>query len=292
MENKSKLFILAGILTLIYLITSIYFYYDYSNSIDSYNTKIYDNYNNLQYLVIKLHDQDSQLYKSLISKEINNLEISDYLCSQVNSSSSILDELFKLNKNNQISSDVFSSTVQSYYSLENLRNRITQIYASDLETNQENSPELTLLIKEYEIEITKSMEQINKEIELNKEQNLLFNSDLKKNFIFKNFILFIIYILSLISVLYFSTKYTKDISNIITEKNILISSENILDQDMQKILSYLEKEIKTGNFPTIKELKLHLKLSHPTILIKLNELEKRGLISIKKNGRNKHIFFK
>lgn len=292
MENKSKLFIFSGILTLIYLLTSIYFYYDYSNSIDLYNTQIYDNYNNLQYLVIKLHDQDSQLYKSLISKEINDLEISDYLCSQINSSSSIVDELFKLNKNNQISSDVFSSTVQSYYSLENLRNRITQIYTSNLETNKENSPELALLIREYEKEITKSMEQINKEIELNKEQNLLFYSNLKHDFILKNIILFIIYIVSLISVLYFSTKYDNNKSILKTENNILISSENILDQDMQKILSYLEKEIKTGNFPTIKEVKFHLKLSHPTILIKLNELEKRGLISIKKNGRNKHIFFK
>ena len=59
---------------------------------------------------------------------------------------------------------------------------------------------------------------------------------------------------------------------------------------MQKIVSFIKKEVAQGNFTTIKELKAHIKISHPTLIIKLNELQKENVISIKKKGRNKHLF--
>ena len=75
----------------------------------------------------------------------------------------------------------------------------------------------------------------------------------------------------------------------INEKN---NEEIILDKDMREIVSFVKKEVGLGNFPTIKELKLHLKISHPTLLVKLEELQNNNIISLRKKGRNKHIFLK
>ena len=66
----------------------------------------------------------------------------------------------------------------------------------------------------------------------------------------------------------------------------------ILDSNSRKIINYIRNEMAQGNFPTIKELKFYLKISHPTLLLKLNELEKKEMISIKKKGRNKHLLLK
>lgn len=285
MERKNKFFLVIGII-LFYLSLMVYFYYDYSNSLESYNLAIYQEYDTLQDLIHKIHMEDSNLYKILLSDNINSFNTTLNLCSTDNHSSEIIGDILKLKENNAFSSEKIIFAIDDYYTLEQIRTQILQLNTAKV-INKTYDNEISNLITKYDIQMNLILTNINNEIKSNKEKNLTFINELKNDFILKEIMLFLIFIVSIFLLLY--SDKTED-SLFLLKKSKIDSNLDIMDSDMNKIMLYIKDEIKNGYFPTIKDVKLHVNLSHPTILIKLNELEKRKLISIKKKGRNKHIF--
>lgn len=281
--KKNKILIFALALTILYLSFMTYFFVDYSNSLDSYNSDIYDSFNTLQNLIHKVHNEDSQLYKILTSNEILSSSFDDsQLLSQMNHTSTVIGDLLNIKENEQFSNERLASTIDEYYSLEKIREQIIQLHKLNLISSDVNyDSEIRNLIEDYEIQIQQILGDIHQEIEINKQRNSQAISNLKKEFIIKELVLLTIFLTSILLTLLHLEFFRK-----IKPKE----NDQILDNDMQRIISYVKKEVSQGNFPTIKEVKFYLKISHPTLLLKLNELEKRNLISIKKKGRNKYLF--
>jgi hypothetical protein len=287
MERKNKIIFSVIGLTILYLFTMSYFYFDYSDSLNLYNDEIYEGFDTLQNLIHKVHNEDSILYKTLLSKEVYISEIGgEDIGFQRNHTFNIIDEFLNLKGNKLFSSERIASTIDEYYSLENLRERIIEFHRLNILSDSDiYNFQISELLTEYEKQINIILKDIHTEIEFNKVKNENFINSLEKEFIVKEVILFTIFIVGLALVLYLSNSFRYFNSE--SKKEL-----SILDSDMQRIVSYIKKEVSQGNFPTIKELKFHLKISHPTLLLKLNELEKNNLISIKKKGRNKHLFLK
>jgi hypothetical protein len=208
--------------------------------------------------------------------------------SKVNHSSNVVSDLLGLKNNNLFSSETLANTIDEYYNLETLRERIIELKKlNEISNNREYNSQISELVSQYEEQIGILLLDINLEIELNRQKNLDFINKLKKDYIIKQFISTLIFIISLLIIVYLLEGYKEFMPQ---SKKVKKEEKLILDSDMQKIVSFIKKEIAQGNFPTINELKAHIKISHPTLIIKLNELQKENLISIKKKGRNKHLF--
>lgn len=289
MDKKNKTLVITLGLTILYLSLMTYFYFDYSNSLDSYNSEVYGSFNTLQNVIHKVHDEDSKLYQILTSRELLSSEIVRNESINMNHTSTIINDLLNIEEDKQFSKDIIVSTIDEYYSLEKIREQIIQLHKLNIisEENQFDS-EISDLIVDYEKQIEQILIDIHQEIEFNKEKNAMFILDLKKDFIIKQFILLLVFIFIILLILYNFEVHTNYFNKNL-ESN---QKDEILDTEMQRIISYVKKEVSQGNFPTIKEVKFYLKISHPTLLLKLRELEKKDLISIKKKGRNKYLFIK
>ena len=310
MNKKYKLILTLFLTTIIFLTTITYFYYSYSNSLNKYNDEVYNSFNTLQNLIHKVHTQDSLLYKTLLLKDNSNFNSNfnnitkvrknysnDYythLNSNYNttitdkyysnySSKNLISELLKLNTNPQFSSQKITSTIDEYYSLENLRKKIIQLN----QINQSNI-EIKFLLNKYENQINIMLSQIHEQIEFNKQKNTIFLDKLKSEFLTKEIILFILFITTIITILIITNIFNE----ILFKERIEEKKITILDNDMKNIINFIKKEINLGNFPTFKEVKKEINISHPTLILKIKKLEKENLISIRKKGRNKHIFLK
>jgi uncharacterized membrane protein len=291
MEKKYKFLLVIGTLTISYIFMLAYFYIDYSNSLKEVNTDTYESFNTLQNVIHKVHNEDSILYKTLLSKEILNTNTlkGRFQTFHTNQSTDVIGDLLDLKENKYFSSQSLASTIDEYYSLENLRSRIIELHKQNLlNSNVNYDKEISNLLEEYETQTSIILIDMNKEIELSKENSLLKQENLLSNFIKIEFISLIYYIFSIIIILYFF-KFHEEFKSKEEEK---VEDRQILDEDMRRIISYIKKEVGQGHFPTIKELKFYLKISHPTLIIKLNKLEKSNMIAIKKEGRNKHLFLK
>lgn len=275
MFSKKSFFLVLFFLIFIYTILSISFYFNFSNSLDEYNLKIYEDINTLQNLAKKVHDEDSQLYKTLLLKE--NLPKRE-----LNNKSNIINDLFNINQN-QLSSKLLISTIDEYYNLESSKQRIIELHnLNQLSTTFNYDTEINDLLFNYEKQTNNILSNIKNQILMIREKNLIKKDELLFKFLIKEIILFIIFIITILFVLFNSSYLTKS-----KEKKI---SNSILDEDMREILNYVRKEILKGNFPTFKEVKFHLKISHPTLLLKLKHLENKKLLCIKKKGRNKYLY--
>ncbi len=63
----------------------------------------------------------------------------------------------------------------------------------------------------------------------------------------------------------------------------------LLKKEYVQILNYLKKNTENNVKTNISDLKKHLNVTHPTILERLNYLERRGFILLRKEGREKFI---
>ncbi|MEC8339813.1 MAG: hypothetical protein VXZ40_04250 [Nanoarchaeota archaeon] len=289
MDKKKRLLITLGTLTIFYLLIIISFYFSYSKSLNEYNNDVYEGFNTLQNIIHKVHEEDSKLYKSFMSQDfLSSQSNREQYLSKVNHSSNVVSDLLGLKQNNLFSSETLADTIDEYYSLENLRERIIELKKlNEISNNKEYNSEISELVSQYEEQIGILLLDINLEIELNRQKNLDFINKLKKDYIIKQFISSLIFIIYLLIMIYLLEGHKEFIPQ---NKKFKKEDKLILDSDMQKIVSFIKKEVAQGNFPTIKELKAHIKISHPTLIIKLNELQKENVISIKKKGRNKHLF--
>ena len=68
--------------------------------------------------------------------------------------------------------------------------------------------------------------------------------------------------------------------------------EGLLGEDYRKILEYLKGREERKLLSTMKDIKKHLNVTHPTIVAKLRYLEEKEFIEIKKKGRDKNIYLK
>jgi len=290
MNKKFKVILVISVLTLCYIFMLSYFHIEHSNSLKEFNKESYESFNTLQNVIHKIHNEDSLLYKTLLSKEIlnSNKENSKNKYSYANHSSNIISKLLDLKENNEFSSQKLASRIDEYYSLENLRNKIIELHKqSMINTNKNYNNEISIFLSEYESQMSIILTDMNEEITLSKESSLLKQEEILLDFLHKELISLTYYVFSIILILYFFN-FHKEFQRNKEEKE----NTQILDEDMRKIITYVKKEVKQGNFPTIKELKFYLKISHPTLLLKLTKLEKDNLISIKKEGRNKYVFIK
>ena len=57
-----------------------------------------------------------------------------------------------------------------------------------------------------------------------------------------------------------------------------------------EIITFIKDKSAQHQKVTISDLKKHLKVTHPTILSRLNQLSEKGLISLEKEGRKKYLY--
>ncbi len=291
MDKKLKLFLIIMFISIFYIMILSYFYIDYSNSLKNFNLNTFENLNAFQNVINKINNENSLLYRSLISSkfEIPKIEGNLISSSSLNSSTLILTDLLNLRNTDEINSKTIVSTINEYYSLKQLNDRIIELHKLNLENNDASlNLEISNLLKDYEIQFNSILINLNDNIEELKLNSKLEEEKLLFNFLIKEIIIFFFYIFSIGLISYFLTME----NNFLKEDLNYVEKNPILDEDMRRIVSYIKKEVALGHFPTIKELKYYLKISHPTLILKLNKLEKNNMLSIRKEGRNKHLFLK
>ena len=271
MERKIKVVFSIGLLTLVYIFLIGYFYFDYSNSLDEFNSNSYESLDSLQNIIHKIHNEDSLLYKTLLSKDTSNNDEGSCYISNSNQTCNVINELLKLRDKQTFSSIKLASTISEYYSLEKTRERIIDLHRLNLlDTGVNYDDEISSLLKEYENQINLILIEINQEIENNNKNNILAKDMLLFKFLLMEFFSFIFFVIAIVIIVFLSDthKMFKRQKNSIEDKQ----EENIiLDSNSRKIINYIRNEMAQGNFPTIKELKFYLKISHPTLLLKLND---------------------
>ena len=65
--------------------------------------------------------------------------------------------------------------------------------------------------------------------------------------------------------------------------------EHILKTEYHEIISFLKLRLQYQKATTMKDIKIHLKMTHPTLMARLKYLEEHSYIEIRKNGRDKII---
>ncbi|MEC8220818.1 MAG: helix-turn-helix domain-containing protein [Nanoarchaeota archaeon] len=65
--------------------------------------------------------------------------------------------------------------------------------------------------------------------------------------------------------------------------------EHILKSEYHEIISFLKLREEHQKATTMKDIKIHLKMTHPTLMARLKYLEEHSYIEITKNGRDKII---
>lgn len=78
----------------------------------------------------------------------------------------------------------------------------------------------------------------------------------------------------------------KQITTFLPEKHI---NNIVLSQELYSILRFIQQQKTKGAMVTLKGIKKHLNLSYPTIKKRINTLETKRLIHIKKQGRSKTV---
>ncbi len=275
-----------------YLVTSlislIVLYISFLGSIDEVSANEQSSINSLQSVITQIHKEDSNLYKMLLSGNILSSEISNNL-DENGGENSVISNLINLKSTELFTSQKLASTIDDYYSIGKVRLEIIELYKTD--RSSDKIDELLLLYDK------------NVEIVLNDvESEMKFINEFRANcqkIILQRFIIFEIILVILFLLLYF--KFSSESQNKSKSEDIRVSNEvklseisedMILDSDCRKILEFIGTETSRGSFPTFKDLKSHLGLSHPTVLAKVNDLESRKLIGIRKQGRNKHLFLR
>ena len=65
--------------------------------------------------------------------------------------------------------------------------------------------------------------------------------------------------------------------------------EHILKNEYHEIISFLKLRNEVSKATTMKDIKINLRMTHPTLMIRLKYLEEHSYIEITKNGRDKII---
>ncbi|MBR9699111.1 hypothetical protein GOV09_01485 [Candidatus Woesearchaeota archaeon] len=65
--------------------------------------------------------------------------------------------------------------------------------------------------------------------------------------------------------------------------------EKLLSKDHLAIIDFIKMSSELHRKVTISDLKKHLNVTHPTVLSRLNYLEEKGMVSLKKEGRAKFL---
>jgi uncharacterized membrane protein len=288
--NKKLSYGIVGILCALYFFLSMFFYSFYSNTLDNTIQQEITNTNNIQEIVHLIHTQDSLLYQSLVSKELLISKKEENQESNLLFSNP-LTQLLSLQEKKVFSSQSLTSTIDDYYQLESLRNEIISLYKQKLISDDGSvDDDISKKIRQYNLQTKKIVEELQKQNQEYLLKNTQSISELKNNYLLSQLVLFAIFIVTLFFIFFsfqiisFSKSFGKN-----TDKE---ETTQIFDKTEQEILEFIQNQISKGNFPTINEIKKTLKLSHPTILSKLNHLEEIKKISITKKGRNKHVFLR
>jgi len=224
----------------------------------------------LQNIITQIHEDDSDLYNILLSRE--GFNSSD--CSNEDKRI-IVSDLLKLRGSEFFNSNKLATTIEDFYSINNVRDQIIVICEKD----GVNFEKIGELMNVYEKNVEIVLAKIGGEIKTIVEYRMNYQRNILCGFFAFQVIWSVLFLF-----LYFRQKENSSMEGVIEKE--------ILDSDSRKILEFISVETGKGVFPTFKDLKLHLKLSHPTVLSKVSILEKKNLIGIKKKGRNKHLFLK
>jgi uncharacterized membrane protein len=273
--------------SIISIVMVLVFYFSFLSSISDVSANEMSSIDSLQNVITQIHKEDSNLYKILLSEDI----LSSVDNEKSDNSNSVISNLLNLKSSELFTSVKLASTIDDYYSITNVRMEIIELYKAG-----ESGEKINNLLELYE----SNVEIILSDVESEMKYIVEFRADWQKT-ILTIFIIIEFLLLILFLVTYFkfssnlqsnyeikSEKVKEDSENKLAE----ISEDMILDSDCRKILEFIGSETSRGNFPTFKDLKSHLGLSHPTVLAKINDLESRSLVGIRKQGRNKHLFLR
>jgi hypothetical protein len=282
LDNKNYLVIGYSIISLISLFI---FYISFLSLASEVSADEISSIKSLQNVIFQIHKEDSNLYRILLSEKILSSEISNF--KSVNDNL-VISNLINLKSSELFTSVKLASTIDDYYSITNIRLEIIELYQ-----NEGTSKKINELLLLYEKSIEVILSDVKNEIKYITEVRAKYQ---KK--ILVKFIVFEAVLLALFLGLYFRYSY-RDNSGFDSENktneikvSVEINEDMIMDSDCRKILEFIGSETSKGNFPTFKDLKAHLGLSHPTVLGKVNDLQARSLVGIRKQGRNKHLFLR
>lgn len=282
LDNKNYLVIGYSIISLISLFI---FYISFLSLASEVSADEISSIKSLQNVIFQIHKEDSNLYRILLSEKILSSEISNF--KSVNDNL-VISNLINLKSSELFTSVKLASTIDDYYSITNIRLEIIELYQ-----NEGTSKKINELLLLYEKSIEVILSDVKNEIKYITEVRAKYQ---KK--ILVKFIVFEAVLLAFFLSLYFRYSY-RDNSGFDSENktneikvSVEINEDMIMDSDCRKILEFIGSETSKGNFPTFKDLKAHLGLSHPTVLGKVNDLQARSLVGIRKQGRNKHLFLR
>ena len=301
--NSSKIFTKKHSITYsLLLIFSLLLFFSYTSLQHFINTHQEESLNSLQTIeevIIEIYKEESILYRTLLIDNSKELEYFNTQLYSTNSSttltSSILELFSQIQEQSQEDFQMQSTMyIEDLFSIQKLRTQIIETHKLQLISTQENyEEEINQLLKEYEELITRAMFNLNNNINDIKANNKTFENELHQRLLITFIIIFIYVIVSVIILNKTTTITSTTISSTstphITPSHITPSHIEFLESDIKEILHYIKSQINLGNFPTIKNIKLHFNLTHPTITSKLKILEEKKLITYKRKGRNKYI---
>ncbi|NQZ85180.1 MAG: hypothetical protein HRU03_05680 [Nanoarchaeales archaeon] len=280
--NNKKYLIIGYCISLI--ISLVVLYISFTGSIRDVSADDVASIDSLQNIIMQIHTEDSLFFNLLLSGNV----LSSELVSDENNF--VISNLVNLKSSKLFSSQKLASTINDYYSITNIREQIIKVYKNG-GSNDDSNNEINDLLILYEENVNIILLNVRDEIKYISE----FQSNCLEIILIK-FIIFEILLISLFLFLYFRSDKKivmgSDDVSAASVPVVVIDENMIMDSDCRKILEFIGSETSRGCFPTFKDLKSHLGLSHPTVLAKVKDLESRKLIGIRKQGRNKHLFLR
>ncbi|MFO8077930.1 MAG: BlaI/MecI/CopY family transcriptional regulator, partial [Thermoplasmatota archaeon] len=79
------------------------------------------------------------------------------------------------------------------------------------------------------------------------------------------------------------------LKQVVTELPHNHSNSMVLTEELHTVLEFIQQQKNKGSLVTLKKIKQQLELSYPTIKKRLSELEQKGLILRRKQGRSKTV---
>ena len=263
MNKKLKIFIF---LILLFNIFSIGFYLNFESKIDS-NKKLYDNsINKLKNIIFDLYSYDLKLYTSQNLVSFENKKQKD------------LEDIINIKNENPLFSKKIDTAISNYNDLVQIKIRINEINRlHNISSIKDFDKKLISLIEDYERTLIITINSLREVLDDIENMNYVFNEKIKNSLLFYFLTLSI---LNLFSILFFLKDEKVKFKKI---------KEKFIQKEINLIIEFIREENLNNSYPTIKDLKKELKVTHPTILKNIKILEDKNIIEIKKKGRNKYL---
>jgi hypothetical protein len=289
-NNLSKELIIIGIIFLVIIIIFSFISFRLNNSINKTIEQSKLPKNAMEHMLTDVYQDhlilidylDLVTYVSAIKKDDIFLE-NDEVCDLIETEVEYLISSGFIN-NKELLNDYYNA-VNLHDQVETIRDQIIELHKLELATSGDYTVLKNSLIQNHTIILKQAVNQFSTNI-----NKINVNNDKLRNDLQNNSNLFVIFIIisinSFIIVIILKIKKYENKELYLNQNN---QEPKLLRKEYIQIIEYLKTKDFAKTKTTIKDLKSHLSITHPTVLSRIEHLKNLNFITIEKVGREKYI---